>query len=175
MLIRVIRARLLNILSTFARKIKNAKEILIHQVVFMADTPIIEETIKLIKEGQKVTLRANGHSMLPFIVEGKDDVLLVQPTTPRIGDVVLAHINGNRYVIHRIIAINGDNITLMGDGNLAEQEHCLRNDIAARVDYFINSKGERHYLYTPFRIIMARIWFWLLPFRRYLLAIYRRL
>lgn len=141
----------------------------------MAGPAIIEEAIKLVKEGQKVTLRANGNSMLPFIVGGKEDILLVQPTQPHIGDVVLAHINGSRYVIHRIIAINDDNITLMGDGNLSEQEHCLTNDIAARAEYYIDSKEKYHYLYTPYRKIMARIWFWLLPFRRYLLAIYRRI
>lgn len=141
----------------------------------MTGPTIIEEAIKLVKEGQKVTLRANGHSMLPFIVGGKEDILLVQPTNPRIGDVVLAQISIDHYVIHRIIAIDGDNITLMGDGNLSGREHCQKEDIAARVDYYINSKGKYHYLYTPYRMIMARIWFWLLPYRRYLLAIYRRI
>lgn len=141
----------------------------------MAGPAIIEEAIKLVKEGQKVTLRANGNSMLPFIIGGKEDILLVQPSNPHIGDVVLAQINEGHYVIHRIIAINGDHITLMGDGNLSGQEHCLKNDVAARVDYYINSKGKCHYLYTPFRKMMARLWFWLLPCRRYLLALYRRI
>lgn len=141
----------------------------------MTEPSIILEAVKLVKEGQKVTLRANGQSMLPFIIGGQENVLLVPPTAPHMSDVVLARINDSRYVIHRIIAIHGSNITLMGDGNLSGKEHCHTEDIAARVDYVIDSKGKSHYLYTPFRKMMARIWFLLLPFRRYLLAIYRRI
>lgn len=141
----------------------------------MTEPSIITEAVKLLKEGQKVTLRANGHSMLPFIIGGQEDVLLVPPTVPHKRDVVLAWVNDSRYVIHRIINIHGNNITLMGDGNLSGQEHCYTEDIAARVDYVIDPKGKHHYLYTPIRLILARIWFLLLPFRRYLLAIYRRI
>ena len=137
---------------------------------------IIEETARLVKEGKSVTLNANGHSMYPFINGKTDDITLVAVKTAAIGDVVLAWVNDTHYVIHRIIAIQGECFTLMGDGNLNEQEHCLSKDIIARVDYVIKRKtGKRIYLYSKYHKRMAMIWFKLLPIRRYLLAIYRRI
>ena len=79
----------------------------------MTDNEIIEEAIRLVEEGVSVTLPVNGRSMLPFIIGGRESVILQQPPTqgePRqnaaplkVGDVVLAWVEGNRYVVHRII------------------------------------------------------------------------
>ena len=37
----------------------------------MTDNEIIEEAIRLVREGVNVTLPVNGNSMLPFIIGGK--------------------------------------------------------------------------------------------------------
>lgn len=141
----------------------------------MTGMTIIEEAVRLVKEGRPVTLKAKGRSMLPFIKGEEDSIILVQADHPRVGDIVLACVGDNRYVIHRIITIEGQQITLMGDGNLSEQEHCLIKDIAARVDYIVKPDGSQRYLYTNCRRWLGRLWFRLLPLRRYLLAIYKRL
>ena len=95
----------------------------------MKDNTIIEEAIRLVEEGHDVTLPAKGKSMLPFIVGGKESILLVKPDKISVGDVVLAWVDDYRYVVHRIISIKGDSITLMGDGNLAGIEHCFFKDV----------------------------------------------
>ena len=141
----------------------------------MTGLTIIEEAIRLVQEGQHVTLRANGRSMLPFIIGGRESITLSQTENPSRGDIVLAMVENGRYVIHRIIERKGDDIALMGDGNLSEQEHCRVKDVVARVEYVVDDRGRRHDPYTPIRKQMARLWFRLLPFRRYLLAIYRRI
>ncbi len=141
----------------------------------MTDNRIIEEAIKLVNEGLSVTFPVNGISMLPFIIGGKESVVLVKPGTPKIGDVVLAWVDGNRYVVHRIISIIGDDIMLMGDGNRVGHEFCQTKDIAARADYVVNEKGRRRYLYSKSQMFFSRLWFRLLPIRRYLLAIYKRI
>ena len=132
----------------------------------MTDNEIIEEAIRLVREGVSVTLPVNGNSMLPFI-QG--------PGLIDVGDVVLAWVDGCRYVVHRIIRINGDRVTLMGDGNLAGTEHCTLNDIKAIATHVVDAKERTHYLYNRWRKSAAKIWFRLRPMRRYLLAIYRRL
>ena len=38
----------------------------------MTDNEIIEEAIRLVREGVSVTLPVNGNSMLPFIIGGKE-------------------------------------------------------------------------------------------------------
>ena len=140
----------------------------------MNDKEIIEEAIRLAREGVNVTLPVNGNSMLPFIIGGKESVILhSQGGIVDVGDVVLAWVDGCRYVVHRIIHIDGDRITLMGDGNLTT-EHCTLSDIKARVTHVVDAKDKTHYLYNRWRMLGAKVWYWLRPIRRYLLAIYRR-
>ena len=141
----------------------------------MTDNEIIEEAIRLVREGVNVTLPVNGNSMLPFIIGGKESVILHSPGgIVDVGDVVLAWVDGNRYVVHRIIKLDYDRVTLMGDGNLTT-EHCVLGDIKARVTHVVDAKDKTHYLYNRWRMLGAKVWYWLRPIRRYLLAIYRRL
>ena len=140
----------------------------------MTDNEIIEEAIRLVDEGVSVTLPVNGNSMLPFIIGGKESVILQKPELPKVGDVVLAWADGYRYVVHCIVRIDGERVTLMGDGNLVGTEHCLLNDIKARVTHVVDAKERTHYLYKGWRKRAAKMWYWLRPIRRYLLAIYRR-
>lgn len=139
------------------------------------DYPILEEAIRLVGEGISVTMPADGKSMLPFIIGGEESVIMEKAARVRRGDVVLAWVDDHRYVIHRIIAITGNHVTLMGDGNRAGREHCLLTDIKARVTHVVDKQGHKRFLYTWWRNIGARCWYLLLPIRRYLLAIYRRI
>jgi len=135
---------------------------------------VLKETFALLEEGRRVVLPVKGNSMLPFIIGGKESVELVKPQSPlKVGDVVFAWANKTHYVIHRIIGIDGDQITLMGDGN-PHDEHCHLNDIVALAEFVVSASGERRYLYTKKRMRSFRMWKKLLPVRRWLLAIYRR-
>ena len=140
----------------------------------MNDNDVIEEAVRLVQEGVTVTFPVTGQSMLPFIIGGKESVILHRPGLIDVGDVVLAWVDGNRYVVHRIIKLDYDRVTLMGDGNLTT-EHCALSDIKARVTHVVDAKDKTHYLYNRWRMLGAKVWYWLRPIRRYLLAIYRRL
>ena len=144
----------------------------VHKV--LPNNEILHDLIKLVNEGQRVILPVKGYSMLPFIIGGKESVELVKPDAVAVGDVVLAWINDNRFVIHRIIQIEGNQVHLMGDGNITAEEYCLISDVKARAEYVIAPNGKRRYLYTPKRLRFSRLWYRLLPIRRWILAIYRR-
>ena len=45
----------------------------------MTDNEIIEEAIRLAREGVRVTFPVKGRSMLPFIIGDKDSVILRGP------------------------------------------------------------------------------------------------
>ena len=142
----------------------------------MKDNEIIEEAVRLAREGVNVTLPVNGNSMLPFIIGGKESVILHSSGgIVDVGDVVLAWVDGNRYVVHRIIKLDYDRVTLMGDGNVRGTEHCLLKDIKARVTHVVSADNKKRDLYSRWRVRAAKLWYWLRPIRRYLLAIYRRL
>jgi hypothetical protein len=141
----------------------------------MNDNGFIEEALRLVQKGVTVTFPVTGQSMLPFIIGGKESVILRRPGVIGVGDVVLAWVDGNRYVVHRIIKLDYDRVTLMGDGNVRGTEHCLLKDVKARVTHVVDAKDKTHYLYNRWRMLGAKVWYWLRPIRRYLLAIYRRL
>lgn len=139
------------------------------------DNYIIEEAVRLVQDGVSVTLPVNGHSMLPFIIGGKESVVLQQPAQLKVGDVVLAWTDNCRYVVHRIISISGDSIVLMGDGNIKGTEQCRRADVKAVATHVVGANEKAHYLYTPWRCRAARLWWHLRPVRRYILGVYRRM
>ena len=140
-----------------------------------SDKVIIEEAIRLVDEGVSVTLPVNGQSMLPFIIGGKESVILQKPVEPKVGDVVLAWVEGCRFVVHRIISISGNNVTLMGDGNIMGTERCTLSDIKAIATHVVSADEKIRDLNNPWRLLATRLWFQLRPVRRYILAIYKRL
>ena len=137
------------------------------------DALILSEAIRLVGEGVEVIFPVNGRSMRPFIEGGRDSVLLVKPVDVKPMDVVLAKTEDNRYVVHRVLEIAGDRVTLMGDGNLQGREICECKNIYAKVTHVVTPNGKRHALYTPFIQFVQKLWVSLLPLRRYLLKLYR--
>ena len=141
----------------------------------MTDEIIIHEAIRLVDEGVSVTFPVKGYSMLPFIIGSRESVILQKPQVVRLGDVVLAWVDDCRYVVHRVIGIEGEHVILMGDGNIVGVEHCLLGDVKALATHVVDAKGRKHDLYAPWRQRASRLWWHMRPVRRYILAIYRRL
>lgn len=135
---------------------------------------LLPEVDRLLASGTCVTLRTKGNSMLPFIVGDRDCVTLEPSKTFLSGDIVLAHLENGHYVLHRILAIKNEHIILMGDGNLIGKEYCRTTDICGKVCAIIRAGKRAIDPNTPSERRKARVWIKLLPVRRYLLAIYRR-
>lgn len=131
---------------------------------------LFSEIEKLLEEGHTVTLRTKGSSMFPFIVGGRDSVVLQKAEKLQKGDIVLARLPGKDYVLHRIYRLRNEEVLLMGDGNLCATEHCMRKDVRGKVTAIIRNgktidceaEGERR---------RARWWQRLLPLRRILIKI----
>jgi len=102
---------------------------------------LIPQIIKYLEQGHTVTLPLKGYSMRPFLENNRDMALLTSPRNIRVGAPVLAEIAPKRYVLHRIVGIKGNQVTLLGDGNLSP-EHCLTTDIKASVEGFYR-KGRK--------------------------------
>lgn len=142
--------------------------------IILPNRILFPQVEKLISEGLTVTLRVKGNSMLPFIQGERDNVELQKATTLRRRSIVLARLAEGQYVIHRIVELSGDDVVLMGDGNLCGREHCKRADVIAEV-MRIQHNGKTRSCFCRSERMKVNIWMRLLPFRRYLLAIYRRL
>lgn len=130
---------------------------------------LLGEVTSLLAGGQEVVIMTKGSSMQPFLQSEKDSVALRKKADVEVGDIVLAHLGGGRYVLHRIISVTGDKVTLMGDGNIQSTEQCSKSDISGTVVRIIKASGRES---VPGK---GRFWRAMKPFRRYILAIYRRL
>lgn len=140
-----------------------------------SNAELLPEVIRLMDEGHTVTINLRGFSMRPFLENDRDKALLTKAKEIHKGDVVLAETAPKHYVLHRIINIDGDHITLRGDGNLLE-EHCRREDVKGFAIGFYR-KGRKSIDKTnSFKwLLYSRLWTSLYPIRRYLLAAYRHI
>jgi hypothetical protein len=135
--------------------------------VVLPNDVMLGEVSQLLHEGREVVMTPKGNSMRPFIRGQVDSVRLQRPEELKVGDIVLAHYDG-RYVLHRIIKIEGDQVTMMGDGNLQGVEQILKSDVTGVVVEIITPEGKKR------KPSSGWIWRKLLPFRKYLLKIYRK-
>lgn len=139
----------------------------------IANNLLLDQASQLVASGKEVQIPTKGSSMFPFIVGGKDTLVLIEPSNLAIGDIVLAKINDTRYVVHRIMEINAKQITLMGDGNIVGRETCSTSQVTAKVKSII-SNGKEIDCAAPRQKKRAKLWRTLLPIRRYILGIWRR-
>ena len=140
----------------------------------MTDEQIIQEAVRLVQDGVSVTFPVKGRSMLPFIIGGRESVILQKPGSLQRGQVVLAQVGPDRYVVHRIIKVEPDRITLMGDGNICGTESCTPSNVLAIATHGVDEKGKRRTLESKGQMFKARVWFRIRPLRRIILAVLRR-
>lgn len=118
----------------------------------------------ILKEGESLSIRVKGQSMLPFFQSGS--MIVIRPIKEedfRRGSVVLAETKRGDFVVHRILRVEGDMVTLLGDGNIYGTESMPRRMVYGTVDC------------SSLHRALALIWMWMRPIRRYPLAILSRI
>ena len=137
---------------------------------------MMEEIRTLISEGKTVTLTVKGNSMNPFMVHLRDQLTLGpwKEEDLRKGTVALVRDIYGNHLIHRIIKVDKDTVTLLGDGNVLQKEIATKDNVIG-IMHAIHRKGRT---YTPKSLvwrIYSTVWQLLTPVRRYPLGLYRRL
>lgn len=137
---------------------------------------MMEEIKTLISEGKTVSITAKGYSMNPFI-RHLDDQITIGPyedSQLKKGTAVLALTTTGNYVFHRIIERKDNRLILCGDGNVGITENANTEDVIG-IMHSITRKG--HEYSADSLTWKTYSWIWMLTrrFRRYPLAIWRRL
>lgn len=134
-----------------------------------------EQIAQEIESGKTVRIRAKGNSMLPFIRDAKDDIILKSSgNSLKKGMIVLAKVHTQNYVIHRIKKAEANKLFLRGDGNLTSEETCTPENVIAKVSAVVRNKkiiAEGSLQWNLFRYLWIQNAF----ARKILLAMYRRL
>ena len=141
-----------------------------NNIIQLPNEALIAQAEEFLGEGLDVVLLANGRSMSPFIRHGKDLLVLRRCPVVNVEDVVLARTASGKYVVHRVIDITEDAVTLKGDGNLYAVECCTLKDVVGTLVEIRKPDGR---IVSPDR---GRKWHKMpLLIRRAVLAICKRL
>lgn len=137
---------------------------------------LLDEAVRRVNQGAEVTIPLGGYSMRPFLEDKRDKAVLMPIKEQlKVGDPILAEPAPGFYVLHRIVKMDGEHLTLRGDGNIGT-ERCLKSDVRAAVKGFYR-KGRAKLDSVEGRKwkVYSFLWLKLLPIRRILLGIYSRL
>ena len=139
--------------------------------IYIPNQLFFAEVQAQIRQGKKVKIRVRGNSMLPFI-RNNDEALLIPPTPEHIqkGTPVVALTDELGIVLHRIYHIEGNRITLLGDGNVNQFEHTSPDRIIATVSHYYRGKHTLK-LDSWYMYLIGRLWMAAHPWRRKVLTL----
>ncbi|MBR1668024.1 MAG: S24/S26 family peptidase [Bacteroidaceae bacterium] len=143
--------------------------------LIVENSVFLPQVVQLIAEGHQATIVARGSSMRPFIEDSRDKLIFGKADSIAVGDVILAEVTDGHFVCHRIERLDGDTVTMRGDGNVTGTEVFPRARVRAKLLQVVR-KGKTYTLATSnIWKCYSAVWPRLLPMRRYLLALYRLL
>ena len=138
---------------------------------------LIGEIRNALQQGHTATLRVKGVSMRPFLETLRDKVVLAPPQREKIqtGDVVLAAISKDIFVLHRVTKREGERLTLRGDGNVYGTEECTISDVIGIVTgFYRKGRNKPDSVESKKWRIYSRLWPSSPLLRRIILAVWRR-
>lgn len=134
---------------------------------------LIEEYRALLNEDgvQSLPLVVSGSSMSPFLVHGRDTVYLSKtPEHIGVGDILLYRRDSGMYVLHRVVGINGDELSLLGDAQI-HIENGIRRDQVIAVASAAVRKGRHIAAGDPCWDFFEKLWPHMVGLRSLLLKI----
>lgn len=132
----------------------------------------------LLQQGKKIQLKPQGYSMYPFIIPGRDWVVLDGKEIDNLcrGDVILYRRPEGILVLHRIWKIRPEGIYLVGDNQKKVEGPVAYTCVLGKMIATIHKGKERKVTKLEYRICSS-LWLFLRPFRPFLskfLAVFKR-
>lgn len=121
------------------------------------NSDLFADVEEIVSGGGHIRLRVKGGSMRPFLRDGRDvaELAPVDRAALRRGMVVLFRHQGH-HILHRIRRIDGDRLTIKGDGNYRVTELSTRENVAAQVVSIMRDGREIRYRSLRWRLLTAR-------------------
>lgn len=99
--------------------------------------PIIKDEVS---KGHTIAIRIHGTSMKPLLKDNTK-VLLSKVDEININDIIFFERENKEYVIHRVVSIDGDNISFIGDHQtIIEKNIKLSQCFAKAIGYYKKDK-----------------------------------
>ena len=135
--------------------------------------PVVKETLA---SGGEFLIYPQGVSMLPYLREGQDRVVLSPFSgVARKGDILLYERRDGTLVLHRVVRVEKDGtLSMRGDNQYFIERGIVPTQVIAIVKRFYRGEKEVCVNSLPSRLYRARRALFY-PFRRYSRAIARRI
>ncbi len=130
--------------------------------------PLMEDEIN---SGGEVRFKPRGTSMLPFLMEGRDEVILVRPPERlKVGDIPFYRRTDGSFILHRVVAVGKDgSYTMCGDNQFRRERGIMPEQIIGVVKA-VYRKGK----YIPSESLFFRLWGFFWPGFKLLKSVPRR-
>ena len=131
---------------------------------------LFSEIEKMLAEGRQASFTVMGNSMYPFLVSGRDSVIVEDIGTGklRVGDILLIKPLPNRYMLHRVTQLAEDGFETTGDRNSFRDGLFPYERIVGRVSVIIR-KNKTIPCSNPWYRFLSGLWSLLFPFRENLI------
>ena len=151
------------------------------QTIVIPNDVFFASVCESLAEGRPVTFTVKGYSMFPFMRNEKDRVCLERydGRMLAVGEVILFRYHG-KHILHRIYSAEMSPggrplYRTMGDGNVRGVEYARPEDISGVMLKRITPAGNEWYCNSASWKRASSLWMRLLPVRRLLLAVLRRI
>ncbi|MBQ7901869.1 MAG: S24 family peptidase [Clostridia bacterium] len=84
--------------------------------------PLIKETIS---QGKSIRFSVTGNSMFPLFANRRDSVTVSPADKIKKYDIVLHRRADGTYIMHRVIKVKGNLLTIAGDNEIQRSAMCL--------------------------------------------------
>jgi len=126
-----------------------------------------QDVEKLLLEGKTVMIPLNGLSMYPFLIGGRDRVILSplkEGEKLRRGDVLLYRRKGSILILHRLVKLKDGGLYFTGDNQVEIEGPLDREQVRGKMTGF-ERKGREHSVnFFPYRFCTG-LWRLALPLR----------
>ena len=133
------------------------------------------KVIPLIEEGLTVPLTVSGGSMTPYLVSGRDAVMISKPVFPlKMGDIAFFERMDGQIVMHRVCMVRRDGYYFVGDAQTETEGPIIKEQIFGQVNKAVRrgrEEGEGSFT----RFFFSRIWIRMIPLRPFCMKAYGKL
>lgn len=109
----------------------------------ISDDGLVKIILYKLSCGEKVMLTVTGNSMLPFLRDGRDSVVLGKlEKPPKRGDIVFFKRANGAYVLHRVVKRKGDLYYFSGDAQRVVEGPIEKGRLLAICESVVRDKEE---------------------------------
>lgn len=132
----------------------------------------------LLEEGREVPLVVAGNSMIPFLADQRDKILIERVDRPlKRGDIAFFQRRNGQYIMHRICRVRRDKDTgrwqywFVGDAQTIVEGPIEREQIFGLITE-VERKGRNIRENSALWFFFRTAWLWVRPFRRWIMSAY---